>query len=105
MAKMIARGGEKENHHDEHRNDGPGQLHLHAAVDLRRLVFGVGPARPELDDDKNEQAGDHGEDGAGNQEHEEREAIDLMRGRGRGRQNAGRGLGALRQSRHGAKAK
>ena len=97
-----ARGCEKQDHHNEHGNHSPRQFHLSAAVDLRRLLLRIGVARPEFDDDESEQSRNHDEDGASNQKNEEREPVNLVRGRGGRRQDGGRGLRALRECGQGA---
>jgi hypothetical protein len=53
-------------------------------------VSRIGLALVESDDDEGEQAGNDDEDRTGDQKNEEREAVDLFRWSGGGRQNRGR---------------
>ena len=69
--KDDARGGEKERDDDQNRYDGPGELDLGAAVDLRRFLRGVGVVQSmtEADDGIEQQAPDYEKDGQGNGKH------------------------------------
>ena len=89
--------GEKQNHDDEHRNYRPRQFNLDTSVDLRGLVQLIRLPLAKPDDDKDQQAADHDEDGASDKQHEKREAVDLTGWRRDWRQSARRGLRALRQ--------
>ena len=60
--KDDARGSEKERHHDENWDDGPGELDLIAAVNLGGFPIGVGRPVPETDQRVEQQASDDEKD-------------------------------------------
>ena len=59
------RGGEEKHQNDEYRDDGPGELHLIAAVNLRRLVIFVCWTMAEFDDGVDEEREDNDKDQPG----------------------------------------
>src|SRR5450631_1758790 len=58
------RGRKEQHHHDEHGNDGPGEFHLVAAVNLRGLTVVILGTLAEFRDGINQQAENHQKDSA-----------------------------------------
>ena len=67
-----ARGGEEEDQHDEGRNHGPGELHLVAAINLRRLAAIVVSTLAEFRDGVCQQAENNGKNKARDRQDEQR---------------------------------
>ena len=77
--KDDASGREKEHDHDQDRNDGPGELDLIAAVDLRGLAVGVRRPMAEADQGIEQQSGDDEKDGQCDGKHQHGKAEGGMR--------------------------
>ena len=60
--KNHARGGQEQNQNDQTRNHGPGQLHLIAAIDLRRFAAVINAAPPKFRSSVGDQGKNNHED-------------------------------------------
>lgn len=78
--KDDARGGEKERDDDQNRYDGPGELDLIAAVNLRGFAVGILRAMAKSDEGVKEQTAHDEEDGEGNAQHQHGDGEDGFRG-------------------------
>jgi len=75
------RGRQKQHDDDQNRNDRPGELHLVAAVDLRRLSIVVVCTASEPHGRVQEQAGDDKKNGTADGQNEERQVMNRIGGR------------------------
>ena len=72
----YSRCGEKENDHDQYRNDCPGQLNLHASIHLSRFTATVDCAPTESNDRVKQQCKDREEDDSSNDKYKDRQVGD-----------------------------
>src|SRR6185503_3277545 len=89
-ARDHAGGRQKQRHDDQYGNDRPRELHLVAAVHLRRFGAVVVPPPPEAHDRVDQQAEDDREDTRCHRQHEHRQLEDGVGGRGHRSEDAGR---------------